>query len=65
MPHALTGKPCGWFAPNYRLLAAAWRDIVAIVGHVADPNKVEKIIVLPGGGSLNFGPVTSISSQKP
>jgi hypothetical protein len=54
MRHALAGKPTAWFAPNYRLLMAVWRDVVNILGPIADANKNDKIIQFPGGGVCEF-----------
>jgi hypothetical protein len=51
----LDGFPCGWFAPNYKYLAQAWRDIVQILKPVTrHRNKSEKRIELLTGGSLEF-----------
>jgi phage FluMu gp28-like protein len=52
--HGLAGKPTAWFAPNYRLLAATWRDCLAILGGIVESNRNDKIIQFPGGGSLEF-----------
>lgn len=52
VPHALNGRPVGWFAPSYRHLMAVWRDIVAIIGEVGDSNRNDKFIQFPGGGSF-------------
>ena len=54
MRHALAGKPTAWFAPNYRLLMAVWRDVVGILGDIGEANRNDKFIAFPGGGSLEF-----------
>src|SRR6185437_8626170 len=59
---ALDGKPTGWFAPTYRHLAAVWKDLAVILGDIADSNKNEKLIELPGGGSIECW---SMDSQSP
>jgi hypothetical protein len=52
----LAGYPVGWFAPDYKLLRQAWRDIRAILGPIAAGargiSEQEKRIELINGGSL-------------
>ncbi len=62
MRHALTGKPVAWFAPNYKMLMAVWRDIVAILGDIGVANRNDKFIQFPGGGQLE---AWSLDSPNP
>ena len=62
MRHALTGKPVAWFAPNYKMLMAVWRDIVAILGDNVVANTSDKFIQFPGGGQLE---AWSLDSPNP
>lgn len=51
----LAGYPVGWFAPDYKLLRQAWRDIKAILDPIAAPHGVseqEKRIELINGAFL-------------
>lgn len=49
------GFPTGWFAPNYKLLMGAWREIhTTLHPIILDSNKSEKIIEFMGGGVLEF-----------
>jgi hypothetical protein len=49
---ALDGYPVGWFAPEYRLLTEAWRDMEAILGPAAKANKQERRLELVTGGVI-------------
>jgi hypothetical protein len=50
---ALDGKRVGWFAPEYKLLAEAWRDMLAILGPVVSHRDAnEKRIELITGGVI-------------
>lgn len=51
---ALEGFPVAWFAPEYKLLLEAWREIKALLGDIADPNEQEKRLSLDTGGSVDF-----------
>ena len=52
---ALAGYPTGWFAPTYKILADAWRDVIRDLKPViAKPNETAKRIELIGGGSIEF-----------
>src|SRR4051794_28279455 len=31
---ALSGKPVGWFAPTYKILIPAWREIVSLLAPI-------------------------------
>jgi hypothetical protein len=50
---AAAGFPVGWFAPNYKYLTDAWRDILlAVEGHVVRRNNTERRIELDTGGVI-------------
>lgn len=49
---ALDGYPVGWFAPEYKLLRDAWREMVEILGEAGKPNQAERRIELPNGGII-------------
>jgi hypothetical protein len=50
---ALDGKRVGWFAPEYKLLAEAWRDMLAMLGPVVSHRDAnEKRIELITGGVI-------------
>jgi hypothetical protein len=52
---ALDGKPAAWFAPQYKLLLEAWREVKAACSEVtAKTNEQEKRIELITGGSVEF-----------
>jgi phage terminase large subunit-like protein len=52
---AIDGFPCGWFAPNYKTLAAAWRDIDRATANIQkSANKTDGLIELITGGSVEF-----------
>jgi hypothetical protein len=51
----LDGCPVGWFAPNYKFLAEAWRNVRRVLSPVtASINKSERRIELITGGSIDF-----------
>ena len=51
---ALDGKPAGWFAPTYKLLAEAWREIVRATRDVtARISQQDKRLELITGGSID------------
>ena len=51
----LAGQPAGWFAPNYKLLTEAWRDIVERLAPVQSRiNTQEKRVEYITGGVLEF-----------
>jgi hypothetical protein len=51
---ALDGKPAAWFAPTYKLLAEAWREIVRATRDVtAKISQQDKRIELITGGSID------------
>jgi hypothetical protein len=50
---ALDGKPVGWFAPTYKILADAWREIVAGTEDIrTSKDEQERRIVLLTGGVI-------------
>lgn len=50
---ALTGKPVGWFAPNYKYVLEVWRDLQRPVREVAVKiNATERRIELKNGGLI-------------
>lgn len=52
---ALERLPVGWFAPTYKLLAEAWRDIKRVLGPVlATANAQERRMELITGGVIEF-----------
>lgn len=51
---ALKGYPAAWFAPEYKLLLEAWREVKATLGQAAIPNEQEKRLSLVTGGSIDF-----------
>lgn len=51
----LAGYPAGWFAPNYKLLTEAWRDIVERLSPLQSGiNSQEKRVEYITGGVLEF-----------
>jgi hypothetical protein len=51
---ALDGKPAAWFAPTYKLLAEAWREIVRATKDVtAKISQQDKRVELITGGSID------------
>lgn len=51
----LAGFPVGWFAPNYKFLTEAWRDICKVLKPIITyRNKSERRIEIHGGGSIQF-----------
>lgn len=51
----LAGQPAGWFAPNYKLLTEAWRDITERLAPVQSRiNTQEKRVEYMTGGVLEF-----------
>jgi hypothetical protein len=52
---ALDGKAVAWFAPNYRLLAEAWRELNATLAPIITrSNQQEWRIELQGGGVIEM-----------
>lgn len=49
---ALAGYPAGWFAPEYRLLREAWRELKAALAPIARFNEAERRIDLETGGFI-------------
>lgn len=50
---ALDGGPAGWFAPEYKLLAEAWRDLEELLGPaIRHSNAQERRIELITGGTI-------------
>jgi hypothetical protein len=55
----LDGYPVAWFAPNYKFLTEAWRNIRRTLRPVtATVNKQERRIEFIGGGSIDFWSLT-------
>ena len=55
----LDGHPVGWFAPNYKFLTEAWRQLrYALQPITLSVNKSERRIELITGGSLDFWSLT-------
>jgi len=54
---AISGEPCGLYAPTYKYLAELWRDLVARLRPLAERggkvSEQEKRIELPGGGLID------------
>jgi hypothetical protein len=52
---ALKGERCGWFAPDYKILGDAWRELLEWLGPmIASKNESEKRIELVNGAILEF-----------
>lgn len=52
---ALKGKPVGWFAPTYKILIPAYREIVSLLAPItARRNDSERRIELVTGGIVEF-----------
>jgi hypothetical protein len=52
---ALAGKPVGWFAPSYKFVLEAWRELLAWAGPVARRvSSQERRIEFAGGGVIEF-----------
>lgn len=52
---AIQGKPVGWFAPTYKMIAENWKEIRHRVSPIARRiNEQEKRIELMGGGLIDF-----------
>lgn len=50
---ALAGELCGWFAPEYKVLGDAWRELLAWLGPVVrSKNEQDKRIELVTGGVI-------------
>lgn len=53
--YALSGQPVGWFAPEYRYLSEAWRDLVkATAPYTTRSNATEHRIELVTGGTVEM-----------
>jgi len=49
------GRPIGWFAPTYKVLAPVWRDLKNnLSGVVRDKSETEKRLELISGGVIEF-----------
>lgn len=54
---AVNGFPTAWFAPTYKLLADAWREMISdnwLGPVIAHKNTEERRLELIGGGSVDF-----------
>lgn len=51
---ALDGKPVGWFAPTYKILDDAWRELVAATLDIGKAKQQERRIELLTGGVIEF-----------
>jgi hypothetical protein len=51
---ALDGKPVGWFAPTYKILDDAWRELVAATADIATPNQRDRRLEFVTGGVIEF-----------
>ena len=49
---ALDGKPVGWFAPTYKIVADAWRELCAATTDIAKPNQQERRLEFLTGGVI-------------
>jgi hypothetical protein len=62
---ALAGKPVGWFAPTYKLLAPIWRELQNRLRPVTrDCNQQERRLELKGGGCLDCWSLDSPDSGR-
>ena len=62
---ALRGKPVAWFAPNYRLLADAWRELQRILSPVTERvNQQDHRIELFGGGLVEMWSLDSPDAAR-
>lgn len=54
-PVALNGMPTAWFAPTYKILSEAWRDIKVILAPaITKKDEQEHRLELVGGGSVDM-----------
>lgn len=52
---AVAGQRYGWFAPNYKYMEDAWREVESILYPIkTQSNKTERRIEVEGGGSVEF-----------
>jgi hypothetical protein len=51
---ALDGRPVGWFAPTYKILDDAWRELVAASQDIAKPKQQERRLEFITGGVIEF-----------
>lgn len=57
---ALAGYPVGWFAPTYKILAPAWRDMLSTLRPViSKENATEHRIELITGGTVDMWSLTN------
>lgn len=49
---ALDGKPVGWFAPTYKILSDAWRELVEATADIAKANQQERRLEFLTGGVI-------------
>ena len=62
---ALAGRPVGWFAPTYKLLAPIWRELQTRLHPVTrDCNQQERRLELKGGGALEMWSLDSPDSGR-
>lgn len=62
---ALAGKPAGWFAPTYRILIPAWRELVTLLAPItASVNSSERRIELVTGGVIEMWSLTDEDSAR-
>ncbi len=62
---ALEGYPVGWFAPTYKILAPAWRDMVTTLAPVtAHKNATEHRLELVTGGTVDMWSLTDPDSGR-
>lgn len=62
---ALAGKPVGWFAPTYKILIPAWREIVTLLAPItAQRNVAEHRLELVTGGVVEMWSLTDEDSAR-
>lgn len=52
--HLLTGRNAGWYAPTYKHILNALQEFHKGLGHIAEFNKSEMWMKIPGKGTLFF-----------
>jgi hypothetical protein len=59
----LAGEFCGWFSPNYKFAAEAWRELVQRLGPIViSKNEQERRLEVQGGGVIE---VWTLDSDDP